>query len=125
MEDIKVKKFFAFRGDTEFIYNPSPIGLSESDYKKWKKLCLESTATQFQRKYQDSMKGLAVKRKTQKSVSFEIEVDKVIEAQVQQRQELKSNQITGQYRAPDQQCLVWQECDGGAKEGLRNPSLRH
>jgi hypothetical protein len=35
---------------------------------------------------------------------------------VQQWQELKSNRITTQYQALDQQCLVWQECDGGVKE---------
>ena len=57
-----------------------------------------------------------------------MEEDKVIEAhvthwqevesldRVQQWQELKSNRITTQYQALDQQCLVWQECDGGAKE---------
>ncbi len=69
-----------------------------------------------------------VQRKTQKSVRFQIEEDKVIEAhvthwqeletqgRVQQRQEQKSNQITSQYKPLDQQCLVWQECDGEVKE---------
>ena len=89
------------------------------------------TAKQSQRKHQDSMKGnpnSEVKHKTQKSVRFQIEEDKVIEAyvthwqelqnqaRVQQRQEQKCNQITTQYRALDQQCLVWQECDGGVKK---------
>ena len=89
------------------------------------------TAKQSQRKYQDSMKGNPKSgdtRKTQKSVRFQIEEDKVIEAyvthwqefksqdRVQQWQELKSNRITTQYQALDQQCLVWQECDGGVKK---------
>jgi hypothetical protein len=81
----------------------------------------EQTAKQSQRKHQDSMKGNpksgvnSVKRKTQKSVRFKIEEDKVIEAhvthwqvlesqdRVRQRQELKSNRITTHYQALDQQ----------------------
>ena len=134
MEVIKVKKFDTFRGGTEFefIYNPSAIMLLESDDKTMEEIMFGAqTAKQSQRKHQDSMKGnpiSGVKRKTQKSVRFKIEEDKVIEAhvthwqefksqdRVQQWQELKSNRITTQYQALDQQCLVWQECDGGVKE---------
>jgi len=134
MEVIKVKKSDTFRGGTEFefIYNPSAIMLLESDDKTMEEIMLGAqTAKQSQRKHQDSMKGnpnSEVKRKTQKSVRFKIEDDKVIEAhvthwqelesqdRVQQWQELKSNRITTQYQALDQQCLVWQECDGGVKE---------
>jgi hypothetical protein len=134
MEVIKVKKSDTFRGGTEFefIYNPSAIMLLESDDKTMEEIMFGAqTAKQSQRKHQDSMKGnpnSEVKHKTQKSVRFKIEEDKVIEAhvthwqelesqdRVQQWQELKSNRITTQYQALDQQCLVWQECDGGVKE---------
>ena len=134
MEVIKVKKSDTFRGGTEFefIYNPSAIMLLESDDKTMEEIMFGAqTAKQSQRKHQDSMKGnpnSEVKHKTQKSVRFKIEEDKVIEAhvthwqelesqdRVQQWQELKSNQITIQFQALDQQCLVWQECDGGVKE---------
>ena len=128
MEVIKVKRFDTFRGGTDFIYDPS----AESDDKTMEEIMFgEQTAKQSQRKHHDSMKGnpnSEVKHKTQKSVRFKIEEDKVIEAhvthwqelesqdRVQQWQELKSNRITTLYQALDQQCLVWQECDGGAKE---------
>ena len=91
---------------------------SESDEKTMGEIMFGAqTATQSQRKYQDSKKGnpnSGVKHKTQKSVKFQIEEDKVIEAyvthwqelenhiKVQQRQEQKCNQITTQYRALDQ-----------------------
>ena len=51
------------------------------------------TAKQSQRKYQDSMKGNPKSgdtRKTQKSVRFQIEEDKVIEAYVTHWQELET-----------------------------------
>jgi len=127
MEVIKVKKSDTFRGGTEFefIYNPSAIMFLESDDKTMEEIMFGAqTAKQSQHKHQVSMNGnpiSGVKRKTQKSVRFKIEEDKVIEAhvthwqelesqdRVQQWQELKSNQITTQYQALDQQCLVWQE----------------
>ena len=127
-----VQAFDTFRGGTELLYNSSQMIFSESDNKKMEKIMFGAqTAKQSQRKYQDSMKdnpNSGVKRKTQKSVRFQIEADKVIEAyvthwqeletqgRVQQRQEQKSSQITSQYQALDQQCLVWQECDGEVKE---------
>ena len=65
---------------------------SESDNKKMEKIMFGAqTAKQSQRKYQDSMKdnpNSGVKRKTQKSVRFQIEEDKVIEAYVTHWQEL-------------------------------------
>lgn len=57
------------------------------------------TATQSQRKYQDSMKGnpnSGVKCKAQKSLKVQIEEDKVIEAHVTHWQELE-NQIRVQH----------------------------
>ena len=103
-----VKKFDTFRGGTKFIYNPRPIIFSESGDKTMEEIMFGAqTAKQSQRKYQDSMKGnpkSGDKRKTQKSVKFQIEEDKVIKAyvthwqelekhiRVQQRQEQKSNQ---------------------------------
>ena len=123
----KVQKFDTFRGGTKFIYNPRPIIFSESDDKTIDEIMFGAqTAKQSQRKYQDSMKGnpksTGDTRKMQKSVRFQIEEDKVIEAyvthwqelenrnRVQQRQEQKRNQITTQYQALD---------------GLRNQSRRH
>jgi hypothetical protein len=48
MEDIKVKKFDTFRGVTEFIYNPSPIMLSESNCKTIEEIMFGAqTAKQF------------------------------------------------------------------------------
>jgi hypothetical protein len=134
-----IQAFDTFRGGTELPYNSSQMIFSESDDRTMDKIMFGAqTAKQSQRKYQDSMNAMkdnpnsGVKRKTQKSVRFQIEEDKVIEGyfeahvthwqeletqgRVQQRQEQMSNQITSQYQALDQQCLVWQECDGEVKE---------
>ncbi len=71
----------------------------------------------------------------QKSVSYQIEEGKVIEAhgthwqeleiqvRVQQWQKLKSNRITMQYQALDQQCQVWQELMIGVSTLYRSPPM--
>ena len=101
MEVIKVKRFDTFRGGTEFIYNPSVIMLSESDDKTMEEIMFGAqTAKQSQCKHQDSMKGnpiSGVKHKTQKSVRFKIEEDKVIEAHVTHWQELESQDRVQQW----------------------------
>ena len=107
------------------------------------------TAKQFQingQRYQDDMKDnpeSGVNRKTQKSVKFQIEEDKVIEAYVTHWQELEKQDQVQQWQeqaetiggedhnfrhgarkhkseattpTPSnrrQPCLGWQECDGG------------
>jgi hypothetical protein len=79
-----VQTFDTFSGGTELRYNRSQMILSESDDKTMEKNIFGAqTAKQSQRKYQDSMKdhpNSGVKRKTQKSVRFQIEKDNVIEA---------------------------------------------
>ena len=91
----KVQKFDTFRGGTKFIYNPRPIIFSESDDNTIEEIMFGAqTAKQSQRKYQDSMKGNPKSgdtRKTQKSVRFQIEEDKVIEAYVTHWQELENH----------------------------------
>ena len=85
-----IKKFDTFRGGTKsLLYNASAIIFQESDNKIMETIMFGAqTAKKFQsngQKYQDDMKGnpkTGVKHKTQKSVKFQIEEGKVLEAYV-------------------------------------------
>jgi hypothetical protein len=112
-----VKKFDTFRGDTESLsFNASAIKFQESDNKTKEEIMFSAqTATQSQRKYQDSMKGnpnSRVKLKTHKSFKFQIEEDKAIEAHVTH------------WQGPENQVQHWQErtaqihpvCEGSESE---------
>ncbi len=79
------------------------------------------TAKQFQsngQKYQDDMKGnpkTGVKDKTQKSVKFQIEEDKVLEAYVTHWQELETHNRVQQWQEQEQQ-------DHNFRHGAENSS---
>ncbi len=93
-----IKKFDTFRGGIEsFLYNASAIIFQESNNRMMETIMFGAQAArQFQsnyQKYQDDMKSnptTGVKRKTQKSVKFQIEEDQVLEAYVTHWQELES-----------------------------------
>jgi hypothetical protein len=90
-----IEKFDTFRGGTEsLLYNAREIIFQESDTKMFETIMFGAqTAKQFQsndQKYQDDMKGdptMGDKRKTRKSVKFQIEEGKVLEAYVKHWQE--------------------------------------
>ena len=90
-----VKLFNTFRGGTEFnLFNLCSIELQVSDIETMETIMF-AAANQFQdkgQKYQDDMKDnpnseANIKRKTQNSIKFQIEEEKVIEAYVTHWQE--------------------------------------
>ena len=118
-----IKKFDTFREGTEsFLYNASAIIFPESENKIMETIMFGAqTAKQFQsndQKYQDDMKGnpkTGVKHKTQKSVKFQIEEDKVLEAYVAHWQELKTHSRVQQWQEQEQQ-------DHNFRHGAENSS---
>ncbi len=94
-----VKQFDTFRGGTKSeLFNLSRIVFQESDKKTMETIMVGAqTVKQFQsngQKYQDDMKdnpNSEVKRKKKKSVLFQIEEEKVIEAHVTHWQTLESH----------------------------------
>ena len=94
MYDNNVEKFDTFRGGTEFkLYTPSTNVLQADDSKMMETIVFGAqTAKLFQNNGQYQVKDNSKsesKRKKQKSVKFQIEEDKVIEAHVTHWQELE------------------------------------
>jgi hypothetical protein len=118
-----IKKFDTFRGGTEsLLFNASAIIFPESDDTIMETIMFGAqTAKQFQsddQKYQDDMKGnpeMGVKHKTQKSVKFQIEEDKVLEAYVTHWQELETHARIQQWQEQEQQ-------DHNFRHGAENSS---
>ena len=93
MSAVKVEKADTFRGGTELLLDPIKISLKEYDNQMMKTMIFGAqTAKQCQinsQRYQDDMKDntkSGINRKTQNSVKFQMEEDKVIEAYVTQWQ---------------------------------------
>jgi PAX-interacting protein 1 len=105
-----VDKSDTFRGGTDFkLFNPSTIMFQQDDSKTMAAIMFGAqTAKQFQKndQHQDDMKDNPIsrgKRKTQKSVKFQIEEDKVIEAYVTHWQELEKQDRVQQGQEVEQQ----------------------
>ena len=105
-----VDKSDTFRGGTDFkLFNPSTIMFQQDDSKTMAAIMFGAqTAKQFQKndQHQDDMKDNPIsrgKRKTQKSVKFQIEEDKVIEAYVTHWQELEKQDRVQQGQELEQQ----------------------
>ena len=105
-----VDKSDTFRGGTDFkLFNPSTIMFQQDDSKTMAAIMFGAqTAKQFQKndQHQDDMKDNPISRgksKTQKSVKFQIEEDKVIEAYVTHRQELEKQDRVQQGQELEQQ----------------------
>jgi hypothetical protein len=110
-----VSKLDTFRGGTEFnLFNASTIILPNCYSKVMESLMFRAqTVKQFQendQNYQDSMKDQysGDKHKNQKSVKFEVEVDKVFEAYVKYWREHTKNASFQQGQEHNRQdCNLW------------------
>jgi hypothetical protein len=106
-----IEKFDTFRGGTQLLsQNENAIMFEESDSKLLETITFGAqTANQYQddsRKYQDNMKGnpkTGDKYKTQSSIRYHIEEDKILEAYVTHWQELETKDQVQQGQEHEQQ----------------------